>query len=137
MSGRYYSSSRDNSGFLAAIFSFGWLLFLLAAILGACVADPLLGVGGYGPVNKYSVTVVSKHIDAQKDSSSYMVNTNNGTFEVDNGMLLDVWNADEIYGSILVDHEYCFTAKGNRVTNFWMQQYPYILKVEKGGCDGA
>lgn len=115
-----------------------WMAILLIAIvLGSCVAGPVLGVDGYGPINTYSVTVVSKHIDAQKDSSSYMVNTNIGTFEVDNGMLLGVWNADEIYGSILVDHEYCFTAKGNRVTNFWMQQYPYVLKVQKGACDGA
>lgn len=122
---------------LGAFFGCAWLLVFAVIMLGSCVAGPVLGVDGYGPVNKYSVTVISKHIDAQKDSSSYMVNTDVGTFEVDNGILLDVWNADEIYGRILVDHAYCFTAKGNRVTNFWMQQYPYILEVKQGECDGA
>lgn len=92
------------------------------------------GTGGYGPVRQYSVVVVSKHIDAQDDSSSYMVTTDVGTFEVDNGPLLDVWNADVIYGNIVPGQHYCFTAKGNTVTNWYMQQYPYIQKVVPGGC---
>lgn len=137
MSGRYFNSSRDNNGCLATVFSFGWLLFLLAAILGSCVAHPMLGVNGYGPEKTYDVTIVSKHIDAQKDSSSYMVNGDTQTFEVDNGILLGVWNADVVYGQIIVGERYCITAKGNRVTNFWMQQYPYILEVKQGGCDGT
>lgn len=131
---RYYSSSRDNAGIFSAVFSIGVLLFLLVAILGSCVADPILGVGGYGPVRQYDVVIVSKHIDAQKDSSSYMVNGDTQTFEVDNGILLDVWNADVIYGNILVGERYCIEAKGNQKTDFWMQQYPYILKAVKGGC---
>lgn len=137
MSGRCFSSSRDNTGCFAAVFSFGWLLFLLAIILGSCIADPMLGVGGYGPVKTYDVTIVSKHIDAQKDSSSYMVNGDTQTFEVDNGVLLGVWNADVIYGSLLVGERYCITAKGNQLTNMWYQQYPYVLGAKKGGCDGA
>lgn len=93
-----------------------------------------LGVEGHGPVRQYDVVVVSKHIDAQKDSSSYMVNGDTQTFEVDNGPLLGMWNADVVYGQIIVGERYCFTAKGNQVTDWWWQQYPYILEVVKGGC---
>jgi len=119
---------------LGAFFGCAWLLFLAIVVLGSCFAGPVLGIDGYGPVNKYSVNVISKHIDAQKDSSSYMVNGDTQTFEVDNGILLGVWNADVVYGQIIVGERYCITAKGNQVTNFWMQQYPYVLKAVKGGC---
>ena len=114
------------------------LLFLCGGLIWVNVAfDRMLGIGGFGPVNQYSVTVISKHIDAQKDSSSYMVTTDHGVFEVDNGPLLDVWNADVIYGSILPNQNYCFTAKGNTVTTWYAQQYPYIQKVVPGECDNG
>ncbi len=103
--------------------------------------DQLLGVGGFGPTRQYSVLVTNKHVDAQKDSSSYMVTTifNDApkVFEVDNGVRLGIWNADEIYGLIVIGERYCFVARGNEVTNFWLQQYPYILKVQKGECYGT
>jgi len=102
--------------------------------------DQSLGIGGFGPTRQYSVLVTNKHIDAQRDSSSYMVTTfYDGApkvFEVDNGVRLGIWNADEIYGLIVIGERYCFVAKGNEVTNFWYQQYPYILKVQKGECNG-
>jgi len=96
------------------------------------------GIGGFGPENEYDVTVLSKHVDIESThtddgtttSTSYMVTTDKGTFEVDNGILLDVWNADEIYGQLQEGKKYRITTKGKQYVNMFMQEYPYIVKVE-------
>jgi len=132
---RFHSSS-DDEGCLYHFIALLLLLFSCAAIVGFNYwLDVTHGTGGQGPVRQYSVLVVEKHIDAQKDSSSYMVTTDVGVFEVDNGPLVDVWNADVIYGNILVGNRYCLTAKGNTVTTWYMQQYPYIQKAVPGSCE--
>jgi outer membrane phospholipase A len=77
--------------------------------------------------------VISKHVDIQKSSDSssshYMVATNMGIFEVDNGIMLDVWNSDEIYGALEVGKTYTITTKGERVVGMFFQSYPYVIKV--------
>jgi len=134
---------RDNafevlSSFIAIILILG---IMGISYLSSEFVDRYLGINGFGPERYYSVLVTNKHVDAQKDSSSYMVTTSYDgapkVFEVDNGVRLGIWNADEIYGLIVIGERYCFVAKGNEVTNFWRQQYPYILKVQKGGCNGT
>jgi hypothetical protein len=107
---------------------------IIVAIFVAIIAAPIyFGTGGFGPINTHVVTVKNKHVDYRRtgDSSSshYMVHTDNGTFEVNNGFLLGVWNADEIYGSMETGQRYTITTKGNRVVGILMQEYPYIIKA--------
>jgi hypothetical protein len=90
-----------------------------------------IGAGGFGPRNQVTAVVVSKHVDSGKESSSYMVSTDKGTFEVDNGLLLWTFNADEIYGSIQVGHKYRFTTEGKKTVNFLFQIYPYIIRAQE------
>ncbi len=102
---------------------------LFAMILPACTRT-----GGFGPENIVQGTVLSKHIDHSSDGdggsvSHYMLTTNTGTYEVNNGIMLGVWNADEIYGRIQVDHRYTFRTKGTRVVNAFLQEYPYIVEI--------
>lgn len=135
MGSRYYNSSSGDSD--AAAGCAGLIILLIGLALWwfwFSWQSQALGINGYGPERQYDVVIISKHIDAQKDSSSYMVNGDTQTFEVDNGTLLGMWNADVVYGQIVVGERYCITAKGNQVTNWWWQQYPYILKAVKGGC---
>jgi hypothetical protein len=87
------------------------------------------GIGGFGPTREVVALVKEKHIDRSSDSSHYMVITDQGGFEVDNGLLLGLWNADELYGSIKVDHSYRFVTKGRRWVNVAMQTYPYIVSA--------
>jgi len=108
------------------------ILVVIIGLLGSIllVARAGCATGGMGPTNTLTVTVSDKHVDADKESGShYMVNTDKGTFEVDNGLLLGVWNADELYGKLLAGHTYNITTKGNRVVNIFMQEYPYITAV--------
>jgi hypothetical protein len=59
-----------------------------------------------------------------------MVATDQGVFEIDNGALLGVWNADEMYGRLKEGHTYRITTKGNKVVGYFSQEYPYIISLE-------
>jgi hypothetical protein len=96
-----------------------------------------LGVGAYGPTQFLKdVTVTDKHRDTasegmgdkQKTKTHYMVSTDQGVFEVDNGKGL-IWNADELYGKLNVGRRYNLTVKGNKVLDAKYQYYPYIVEV--------
>ena len=107
----------------------------VAAALGFYAAT---GTHGFGLVRPgIEVTVLGKHVDVSHDSDNgsnthYMVATSNGTYEVQNGFVLGVWNADEIFGSMREGHTYVITTKGNRMVGMFMQKYPYIIAaVEK------
>ncbi len=89
------------------------------------------GVGGFGPIRSVDATVQSLYVDRGSSSSHYMVGTDAGVFEVDNGILLGVWNSDEIYSKLVSGHRYRFTTEGNRSVGFWLQEYPYITKAEE------
>lgn len=132
--GYYTSSSDDSEGWASCLGIIICGLLLFGGWFWFSLQSQAMGINGFGPERQYDVTIVSKHIDAQKDSSSYMVVGDTQTFEVDNGTLLGMWNADEVYGKIVVGQRYCITAKGNQVTSWWWQQYPYILKSKPGGC---
>ena len=108
-----------------------WLLVLLIVILvGTCLVRCSIGTGGWGPYGSVSAaTITSKHVDAGKEESNYMVNTDKGTFEVDNGLLLSLWNADDVYGSMVVGKTYNLRTKGNRVVGMFFQSYPYIISA--------
>jgi len=104
---------------------------LLVVIL---IAIPILvlnscGIYGFGPHNTVEATVKNKHVDNAGRASHYMVTTDKGTFEVQNGMMLNTWNADEIYGRIEIGKKYRFSTKGNKVVNPIIQEYPYIINL--------
>ena len=83
------------------------IVIVFFSVIFLCIfSDMIIGVNGFGPTKSFQATVLSKHIGYSKNSngnskSHYMVTTTSGTFEVDNGWLLGVYNADEIYGSLL------------------------------------
>lgn len=109
-----------------------FIAFAIVGIVGLiCISQVSCGVGGFGPQGTTTAKVLSKHVDASKESSHYMVTTDAGTFEVGNGVLLGVWNADEIYGSLAVGETYTFTTKGKKWVNMWMQEYPYVTDATK------
>jgi prepilin-type N-terminal cleavage/methylation domain-containing protein len=119
----------------------GWtlvevLVVVLILLIVVAICIPLfVGVGGMGPTNTVTATINRMYIDVSgggEDSSTkshYMVATDQGVYEVGNGWLLGVWNADEIYGKLKVGGKYEFTTKGRKIANFFMQEYPYIVKV--------
>jgi hypothetical protein len=91
-----------------------------------------VGVGGFGPTNIINEATVQRlYVDRSENDSHYMVGTDVGVFEVNNGILLGIWNSDEIYSQLKEGGKYKLTIKGNRVVNFFFQQYPYIIKVER------
>jgi hypothetical protein len=124
----YYRSRSDDSwaSILGGLFVLFVILFF-AFGLRACNR-----AGGFGPeASVKEATVITKHVDAGKNSSSYMVTTDKGTYEVDNGFLLGIWNADEIYGVMEVGKTYNLTVEGEKTVWWFIQYYPYITKVEE------
>lgn len=107
------------------------IVAIVAVLAINIIAPMVLDIGGYGPTKTVTnATVVSKHVDISKGENSsethYMVTTSEGTFEVDNGILLKVWNADEIYGKLKEGKTYNLTTKGEKHVNWFFQYYPYV-----------
>ena len=104
------------------------LLFVLIvlAIAAALFSPVILGVGGFGPRQEITTQVISKHVDVGHHHSHYMVTTNAGTFEVDNGLMLGMWNSDEVYGRLQEGKTYELTVAGREYVNFFMQHYRFI-----------
>lgn len=129
----YHSSENPLLSFLGASFGF----FVVIVFLGILFMAFSVGMktGGMGPSNTVIVTVDGKHVDTsstgKSSSSHYMVNTDKGVFEVDNGMMLGVWNADEIYGSLKIGKTYSIVTKGEKIVTWYAQEYPYIVSVRE------
>jgi prepilin-type N-terminal cleavage/methylation domain-containing protein len=112
------------------------VLIIVGILFGSIFSGMSCGVGGWGPTTTHTVTVTDKKIDIsgsnESTESHYMIyGTENGktvVFEVDNGILLRTWNADEIYAGIVVGKTYEMTAKGKKRVNFFMQEYPYVVR---------
>jgi len=116
----------------AELLALGTILLVLLVICSIPIGcNAVHGAYGFGPVRTVTATVERTYEDSGKESSSYMVVTDGGVFEVDNGWLLGLWNADELYGQIKPGRRYEFTTKGNRVLGFWFQSYPYITAAKE------
>lgn len=106
------------------------VLILLA--VGGC--NIFVGAGGWGPTRTQEVMVQRTYVDysgsGDNKASHYMVATDKGLFEVDNGLLLGIWNADEVYGRMQGGKRYRITTKGNKVVGMFFQEYPYIVASE-------
>jgi hypothetical protein len=113
----------------------GIAIFLFALMVLWFGLKVALGIGGFGPTNEHTVTVQRLYVDysgsGDSQSSHYMVGTDNGVYEVDNGILLGLWNADELYSRLHEGKTYEITTKGNRVVNILYQKYPYIVAVKE------
>ena len=93
--------------------------------------DYAYGVNGFGPVKEQVVTVERLYVDGGKPSH-YMVGTDKGVFEVSNFRFpIQIWNSDEIYSNLKVGEKYTIKTKGNKILNWWYQEYPYILEVKE------
>ena len=87
------------------------------------------GVGGFGPEYVNNVTVQRLYVDGGK-ASHYMVGTDKGVYEISNHLIpIQLFNCDELYSKLEVGKTYTVKLKGNKVTNWLMQQYPYIIEV--------
>ena len=108
------------------------VLAIVGIMLGMAVGfKGCFGVGGCGPVNNPKhCKIVRLWVDNLGESgSAYMVSTDKGVFEVDNGIMLGMWNADRLYGSLQVGHVYDFKTKGKTVEFCCMQEYPRIVEA--------
>jgi hypothetical protein len=105
-----------------------WLVVLLVVLTPFTYL--IFGIGGCGPTRTVQDATVNRlYVDVSSNESHYMVGTDKGVFEVDNGLILWIWNSDEIYSSIQEGKAYNFTTKGNKIVNMFFQRYPYIINV--------
>jgi len=89
-----------------------------------------LGVRGFGPEYVNTVTVQRLYVDGGS-SSHYIVGTDKGVYEIDNILFpIQLFNCDELYSKLEVGKTYKVKVKGNKVTNWFVQQYPYIIEIE-------
>lgn len=114
---------------LATIIFVSFILFLGYVILYPIVK----GAPPFGPERMETVTVTRLYVDVsgskETTSSHYMVATDKGVFEVNNSIILGIWNADEIYSQLESGKTYNVKLKGNKLVNFLFQRYPYIIEV--------
>jgi hypothetical protein len=90
-----------------------------------------LGIDGFGPESVQQVTIQRLYVDGGS-SSHYMVGTDKGVYEVDNILFpVQVFNSDELYSQLEVGKTYTVKLKGNKVINWFVQQYPYIIEIQK------
>ena len=116
------------------------IVLVIVSIIGSIAYYVSLGIGSMGPTRNWNaVQVMSKHTDitdnGDKRTTHYMVTTDAGTFEVQNGIFLGVWNADELFGMMSENGHYDITTKGNRVVGMFFQEYPYITSVNEAKVD--
>jgi prepilin-type N-terminal cleavage/methylation domain-containing protein len=107
------------------------IIGLVVAIAMPLIASIVHGVGSLGPTRRQIVTVESAHVDVKEGGSHYMVGTDAGVFELENGFFLGIYNADELYAKLKKGGRYAITTKGNKAIGFWMQEYPYIVSIEE------
>jgi len=93
-----------------------------------------LGIGSFGPTLIQDVVVQRTYVDfsgtGDDKESHYMVGTDKGVFEVANGLLLGLWNSDELYAQMQSGKRYRITTKGKRVVGMFFQEYPYVVAVQ-------
>ena len=90
-----------------------------------------LGIKGFGPESIQQVTIQRLYVDGGS-SSHYMVGTDQGVLEVDNILWpVQVFNSDELYSQLEVGKTYTVKVKGNKVINWLVQEYPYIIEIQK------
>jgi hypothetical protein len=106
-------------------------IMVLAMYLPFVAIDYAYGVNGFGPEEEQVITIERLYVDGG-ESSHYMVGTDKGVYEVSNLMFpVQIWNSDEIYSSLKVGEKYTIKTKGNKILNWYFQEYPYIIEVKE------
>jgi hypothetical protein len=120
--------SRNNDGCGVLI-----LLMILAFFIGAYLfVEFALGIFPFGPLSTREVAVERLYVDyGENKSSSYMVGTSEGVFEVKNSFWLWMWDADDRYSQLKEGEKYRIQVKGNKVVGFLFQEYPVVIHIEK------
>ena len=90
-----------------------------------------LGLYPFGPESVQTITVERLYVDVSGKSSSYMVASDKGIFEMDNSLILGIFNIDELYGQLEAGKTYEVTVKGQKLLNFIFQTYPHITTVKE------
>ena len=115
---------------LLGSFAVGILMMVVVSIPFLSI-DYAYGVNGFGPEKEQVITVERLYVDGGK-SSHYMVGTDKGVFEVSNFKFpIQIWNSDEIYSSLKVGEKCTIKTKGNKILNWYFQEYPYIIEVKE------
>jgi hypothetical protein len=129
LSDRFFDWFTDQNPILMASVSTLVPVFLLIGIMVSL--NYTYGVNGFGPEKECKVTIQRLYVDGGR-SSHYMVGTDQGVFEVQNRLIpFQMFNSDEVYSQLEVGKTYTLKVKGNKVLNWWFQEYPYILEVEE------
>lgn len=121
--------------FCNVIFMIVFTVFAIVTLLGSVmcvnwVVRNSLNVAPFGPEITQQVKIERLYVDVSGESSHYMVGTDKGVFEVNNSMWLGIWNADETYSKLQTGNTYTVTTKGEKILDWWIQQYPLITKIE-------
>lgn len=90
-----------------------------------------LGLYPFGPESTQTITVNRLYVDVSGKSSNYMISSDKGIFEMDNSLILQIFNIDELYGQLEAGKTYEVTAKGQKLLNFIFQTYPHIITVKE------
>lgn len=115
-------------------------LLPLIAVPVACVALLVgiffglpysLGLYPFGPESTQTITVDRLYVDVSGKSSNYMISSDKGIFEMDNSLILWIFNIDELYGQLEAGKTYEVTVKGQKLLNFIFQTYPHITTVKE------
>ena len=130
---------RNKSGFtLVELIIVVGIIAVIGGIIMSGFGGMGCGYGSMGPTKTHDCVITRLYTDTSGSGgkhptteSHYMVGTDKGVFEVDNGLFLGVWNADELYSKLIVGHRYNITTKGNKVVNMFLQEYPYIVAVQE------
>ena len=141
MKNKNYKESLSDKLVYALADSHPIFVFLVATLMGVlflfAVASPFValnyvyGVNGFGPEEEQVITVERLYVDGGK-SSHYMVGTDKGVFEVSNFIFpVQIYNSDEIYSQLAVGKTYHIKTKGNKILNWWYQEYPYIMELKE------
>ena len=107
------------------------VVLILAILIPFVAIDYAYGVNGFGPVQEQVITIERLYVDGGKHSH-YMVGTDKGVYEVSNFTFpIQIWNSDEIYSNLQVGKTYHIKTKGNKILNWYFQEYPYIIEVKE------
>ncbi len=90
-----------------------------------------LGLYPFGPESVQTITVDRLYVDVSGKSSNYMISSDKGIFEMDNSLILGIFNIDELYGQLEAGKTYEVTVKGQKLLNFIFQTYPHITTVKE------
>jgi hypothetical protein len=123
---RFFDWAVDHPVLVASVSTLTPVLLIVGIVIGL---NYTFGVQGFGPEKEMVIQVQRLYVDSGS-SSHYMVGTDQGVLEVQNRLIpFQMFNSDEVYSQLEVGKTYQVTVKGNKVLNWWYQEYPYIIKI--------